>query len=697
MPHAPAISPFSPLATSTLGLIRAACCPLPRLRHSLLPLVLGPIVLALFLALTPAAFAQASKAKGTTDFLSTLSEKKVTVRVLSDAASLAPGDNAVLAVVLETIKGWKVNTSEPQVPESWGDFAPIPTTIQISQTGLTETKAAIRVGSTQWPKPQTVMVDLVGSGTPVAYEVYKDKVVAFVPLLVESFASQGSAVTLKVSVGYQACDDTTCDAPLTETFEIPLQIVAPGTAARSLPPADSPDANIFTAFDASAFARLATGEDIAKVQEASGGRAKTGSMLVINDFGLNLRIDTAGAGFALVLLIAAVGGFLLNLMPCVLPVIPIKIIGLQKSTGSAKQRIILGLVMSAGVIAFWLAVGSVLGLSNKFIAGSQLFSIWWFAMGIGVFIFVMGLGMLGVFDVGLPNWVYSLNPKHDSAAGSFGFGILTAVLALPCVAPFMGTAMSWALGRPFGTTLATFGAIGVGMALPYAILSIAPKLVAWLPRTGPASDLLKQVMGLLMVAVSVFFISTGISSLTQSVPYLSSVLHWWLIALLVAGTCVWLVVRTFAITKSASRRSVFTLLAMLLASAGFFWANTQTEAAFRSQIWKHYSSAELIAARQAGKTIILDFTANWCLNCKTLSATVLSRDEIIEVLGRNDVVPIEVDLTSTDAPGWELLRSYGQTGIPLLVVEGPGTKDPWFSNAYTPANVLAAIAAAKGK
>jgi thiol:disulfide interchange protein len=350
--------------------------------------------------------------------------------------------------------------------------------------------------------------------------------------------------------------------------------------------------------------------------------------------------------------------------------------------------------MSLGVIAFWLAVGSVLGLSNKFVAGSQLFGIWWFAMGIGVFIFSMGLGMLGVFDVGLPNWIYSLNPKHDSAAGSFGFGVLTAVLALPCVAPFMGTAMSWALGRPFGITLATFGAIGVGMALPYAILSIAPKLVAWLPRTGPASDLLKQIMGLLMMAIAVFFIATGIASLTSSKPYLSSVLHWWLIAIMVLGTSIWLVMRTFAITKKPARRGVFALLALLLAGTSFVWARAQTDAAFKEHIWTPYTPEAYKAAKESGKTIVMDFTAIWCLNCKTLKATVLNRDQVTQEILKPHVAIFKVDLTDTESPNWDFLKANGATGIPLLVIEGPGNPEPWRANSYTISNVLDALAAA---
>lgn len=651
----------------------------------------------LLLAGPASALAQPSKkGKGLSDFAAPAkAETPVTVRILSDATNLAPGDNAVIAVIFDIGHGWKLATDSPEIPASWGGFQAIATTINISIENPESVKL-IRVGTTQWPAAKTVNIDLAGTGTPEPYKVFKDKAIAFVPVMIEPTATPGTALQLTIKAGYQACDDTMCLRPEVATFNVPLQIVEAGKAARTQPTGQ--DADAFAAFDASAFAKLASGTGITLGTPGStSAKPLSGSVLVINDFGLNLKIDTAGAGIVLVLLLAAAGGFLLNLMPCVLPVIPIKIIGLQKSAGTAKRRILLGIIMSLGVVSFWLAVGTLLGATNKFVAGSQLFGIWWFAVGIGVFIFCMGLGMLGVFDVGLPNWVYSINPKHDSAAGSFGFGVLTAVLALPCVAPFMGTAMSWALGRSFGVTLATFGAIGVGMALPYIILSIAPKLVAWLPRTGPASDLLKQVMGMLMMAISVFFIATGVASLVGSKPYLSSVLHWWIIALMVLATSVWLVIRTFAITKSGPRRGTFAVLALLLALAGFGWARTQTDAAFRSKIWQEYEPGKLEAARKSGKTVVLDFTANWCLNCKTLKATVLNRDEIIEAISAANVVPVEVDLTSEDAPGWDLLKQYQQTGIPLLVIEGPGTTAPWLSNAYTPGNVLDAIAAAKGK
>jgi thiol:disulfide interchange protein DsbD len=175
------------------------------------------------------------------------------------------------------------------------------------------------------------------------------------------------------------------------------------------------------------------------------------------------------------------------------------------------------------------------------------------------------------------------------------------------------------------------------------------------------------------------------------VPYLAGVLHWWIIALVVLGASAWLVARTFAITKSGTRRVVFTLLSLLMLGSSLLWAKAQTDSAFRSQIWKEYSPALLAEAKAQGKTILLDFTADWCLNCKTLKATVFSSDAMIEAITQPHVVPIEVDLTSTDAEGWALLRQYGQTGIPLLVIEKPGQREPWTSNGYTVANVLEAI------
>jgi thiol:disulfide interchange protein DsbD len=157
----------------------------------------------------------------------------------------------------------------------------------------------------------------------------------------------------------------------------------------------------------------------------------------------------------------------------------------------------LGLAMFLGVLIFWIALGIMIALVSGFSATNQLFQYPAITIIVGLIIGTMATGMFGFFSMRLPNVIYMINPEQNTLHGSFGLGILAAILSTPCTAPFMGAAAAWAATQAAATTLATFAAIGTGMALPYLVLSASPALVDKMPKTGPASVLIKQVMGLL--------------------------------------------------------------------------------------------------------------------------------------------------------------------------------------------------------
>src|SRR5438093_10837506 len=153
---------------------------------------------------------------------------------------------------------------------------------------------------------------------------------------------------------------------------------------------------------------------------------------------------------------------------------------------------------------------------------------------------VMAVGMCGLFAVNLPAWVYRVNASQETVAGSFFFGIMAAVLSTPCTAPFMGAAAAWATTQSAAITLSTFAAIGLGMALPYLVLSAFPGLAKRMPRTGPASELIKQVMGLLLLAAGAYFLGTGITGGLTVPPDPPSPFYWLVLALFVAAVGGWL-------------------------------------------------------------------------------------------------------------------------------------------------------------
>ena len=202
-------------------------------------------------------------------------------------------------------------------------------------------------------------------------------------------------------------------------------------------------------------------------------------------FGFGFALDPESPlTAAMILLLAALGGFLLNFTPCVLPLIPIKLISLSNAAAADRRRCLnLGLFTFAGVLAFWVALGGIVSMVSGFTSTHQLFQYPAFTIGVGLIIAVMAIGMFGVYSVRLPGLIYALNPRQETLAGALGVGVLTAVLSTPCTAPFMGTAAAWAATQEPAVTIATFSAIGAGMGLP-SLLAAFPRLVRRLPKTG---------------------------------------------------------------------------------------------------------------------------------------------------------------------------------------------------------------------
>lgn len=597
---------------------------------------------------------------------------EVSVSASPSRSSVAPGDQFVIAVVLQHQLGWHTQADAEQAKRLGNALDAKPTTIEVSEA------KGLQFGPIQWPK--AVKVSGAAFGDPKAtVPVFEETAVAYIPVVVLPGATLGAASTT-ISVTYQACNDTACLFPETATVEVGLTIAAAGGAASSTP--RSADPTLFAGFDSTVFTRMLA------------GKIATSKNFDFNLFGSSFTIDTDGAGLVLLLLLAVVGGLVLNLTPCVLPVIPIKIMSLQHTAGTAQRRILLGSVMSMGVVAFWVAIGLAMAFVKGFTAANQLFQNPYFTIGIGLFVAVMGVGMLGLFAVRLPNWVYAIDPKQESVVGSFLFGIMTAVLATPCIAPFGGAAMAWATKQPIAVLLATFVAIGLGMSVPYLVLALFPRLVARVPKTGPASELVKQVMGILMLAVAVFFIGTGIDPLVRLPVDPPIRWFWWVVGGLAIVAAAWLVYRTWAITKGPARRAFWTIAGVLFAGSGV-WIGTN----FSSHgpiDWVGYTPERLAAAEKQGKVVVLDFTAEWCGNCKALESLVLHQKPIVELFKSGRAIPMRVDLTGNNKTGAAKLQELNWVGIPLLAIYGPAQPEPLKYDTYTIQTVLDAVAKVKG-
>ena len=305
----------------------------------------------------------------------------------------------------------------------------------------------------------------------------------------------------------------------------------------------------------------------------------------------------------------------------------------------------------------------------------------------------MAVGMCGLFSVRLPGFIYMINPRQDSLHGSFGLGILTAILSTPCTAPFMGAAAAWAATQHPVTTITTFAFIGSGMAMPYLILSASPGLVKKMPKTGPASELIKQVMGLFMLAAAAYFIGSGLSALLSNPPDPPGKVYWWGVMAFCAAAGVWLAYRTVRIASGKGQRVFFAAIGILMIVMSVIGGLRLTD---KGPIdWIYYTPERFNEVVKQRKIVVLDFTAEWCLNCKALEHGVLNTRKITNLFASNDIVTIKVDITGKNPVGKAKLRQVGSLTIPLLVIYSPMGDVVFKSDFYTADQIISAVKKAR--
>jgi thiol:disulfide interchange protein DsbD len=570
-----------------------------------------------------------------------------------------PGDPAVLAVVIDIKDGIHINSDESQV-QPFEDFKPYPTKVLV--VAATE---GVTIETARYPKAIPIKVDYA-SGALMSFE---GRTIIYLPMKLDEQIKPG-IIELELKVEYQACSDTYCLFPQKKRLRETLSVVEPGATISKI------NTELFANFFAGAMA-------------ASAGEVR------FDLFGWQFSINTsAGFGWIVLLLTAALGGLLLNFTPCVLPLIPIKIISLSHAAENRKRCFLLGLVMSLGVLTFWMVLGILIALVSDFTATNQLFQYPVFTILVGSIIGTMALGMFGFFSIRLPQFIYMINPQQDSLQGSFALGILAAVLSTPCTAPFMGAAAAWAATQSSLTTMSTFAAIGGGMGLPYLMLSAFPNLVNRMPKAGPASELIKQVMGLFMLAAAAYFLGVGISALLSSPPNPPSKIYWWPVMGMVTAGGTWLAFRTLTLARKKITKTVFVSLGLILIVLSILGAmRLSNEGPIN---WTYYTPERFEAAIEQRKTVVMDFTAEWCLNCKALEEGVLHDQRVIKLLAQEYIVAMKVDITGNNPAGKAKLKAVGSLTVPLLVIFAPDGKTVFKSDFYTVDQILSAVEKARG-
>ncbi len=360
------------------------------------------------------------------------------------------------------------------------------------------------------------------------------------------------------------------------------------------------------------------------------------------------------------------GGFILNLMPCVLPVIALKIFGFLKEAGESRQRVLRsGMAFVGGIFAWFLGLAVVICIARS--AGTQITWAFQFqnpsyVLAMTLVVFIFALNLLGVFEIWLPGTgKLAALSEREGYGGAFLHGMFATLLATPCTAPFLGSALAFAFTQNTLVTLAMFAAIAAGMSVPYILLTANPGWMRWLPKPGMWMVRLKQAMGFLMLGTVVWLLSV-----LGSQKGMAEVIGTGWILLAVGGACWIFGAWCTPAAKAAHRYLAVGAMAALL-GLGFNLAHNQNAPVEGQGRWEPWSPERVAELQREGKPYFVDFTADWCLNCKYNERFVLNTEAVKAAL--RGYVVLKADWTRGDPRISAELKKLGRGGVPVYVVD----------------------------
>ncbi|MBC7708646.1 MAG: thioredoxin family protein [Rhizobacter sp.] len=373
------------------------------------------------------------------------------------------------------------------------------------------------------------------------------------------------------------------------------------------------------------------------------------------------------------LLLAFIGGMVLNLMPCVFPVLSLKILSFAKHSGkAAESRTAMrqhGIYYAVGVVLSFLALaGVMLALKS---AGSSIG--WGFQLQnpgvvwvLAVIFFMIGLNLMGAFEVGqlAPSSLLSMQAKHPGIDAFFS-GVLAVIAASPCTAPFMGAALGFALTQSAAAALAVFAALGVGMALPYVLLAWFPKWLDKLPRPGQWMVTFKQLLAFPMFLTVVWLV--WVISLQAGADGAAI----GLLGLVGLAFAAWLIGSMRSGVRWAGVAAAVTAMALAWPTAELAQAAVMSATPSKAN-WQPWDPATVAKLNAEGKPVFVDFTAAWCVSCQANKRLVLSRAEIVSLFEQKQVTLMRADWTNRDERITQALAAMNRSGVPVYVLHAPG-------------------------
>jgi len=621
----------------------------------------------------------------------------VRVELLTEATSVEAGHDLSAGIRFALDDGWHVYWRNP------GDSGEAPTVAWTLPAGFV-------AGELEWPQPEAIAVG------PLTNFGYDGTVLLPTTIRVPHELPAGAPVELRAQVKWLVCDADECipgSATLATTVPVGPGAPAPAAAAfaaararlpTALPPgwalsaAALPGAITLAVHGAKVpgdpaprffpFGREviehAAPQRVERVADGfrlvlapwSGATAAPATLAGLLEVGAHaydvvvpMRAPPAFEPFTL----AFAGGLLLNLMPCVFPVLALKALALVGLAREGRRRMRLhGLAYGVGVVAsFWLLAGVLLAVRA---GGAQLG--WGFQLQSPVVVallaslfFWMALALLGVTSIG--GAIMGVGNRLTVGSGyraSFFTGVLATVVATPCTAPFMGTALGYALVQPPLVALGVFTSLGLGLAVPYVAVTFVPALGAYLPRPGAWMETLEQLLAFPLLATVVWLV--WVVSL-QAGPGAAATM---LTALLLLGFAAWIVRRGGG---RAARGGAAAVVVVALALQIRLVPSTEPLAGAPSALaWEPYSAARLGELLRLGKPVFVDFTAAWCVTCQVNERTALAAPAVTAKMRALGVVPVRADWTRPDPDISRALQEFGRDGVPLYVLYSGRAKEP---------------------
>jgi thiol:disulfide interchange protein len=585
-------------------------------------------------------------------------QKKATFVLSADHTAYDAGKPARVAALVSIEPGWHVNAHKP----TFEYLIPTVLTLKLPAGWLPE--------ETRYPAAE--MKTFSFEKMPLA--VYAGDVVIVTQTEVPAGTKPGS-YPVEAALRYQACNDSQCLPPVTAEAKIQITVGAGGKPQHS---------NVFASPPTS-------GSSSAPIAQAQTGKAANAVATAAS------RITgTAGTSLALMLFLALLGGLVLNVMPCVLPVLSLKIFGLVRSAAHGRAEVTRGaLATAAGMLSsFWALALAAIGAraAGAAVGWGVQFQRPGFVAFLAVVVVLFCLNLWGLFDIHLPGALADLagSGPREGVAGHFASGLFATLMATPCSAPFLGTAISFALAQTGLVIFAMFTALGLGMALPYLLVAAAPGIARLLPRPGAWMETVRGVMGFLLAgsAVWLFFILSS-----QVSPEHLALIQ---LGLLAVALFTWLqhrVARGGAGRGAAIAGLVAAVAVTLVVAAG---SRGEANPRFATKPaglipWVTFDRAKAESLTASGQLVFVDVTADWCFTCKTNERLVLDTPEVAKAFAEHGVVPMRADWTNQNAKIAAFLKDHGRYGIPFYLLYRPGREPHAFSELPSKDDLVATV------